>query len=510
MKAGVLALGLVGGGEVGHQAGHAHALGRRRRGGSTSASTSSGRAPRRPMPVSSFRCTATGRPAGRRRRRGARDRLGRPRRSRSAPSGRGLGPLVAGERAHHQQRRVDAGAAQRLGPRRPSRPPARSRRPPAPPGRPARRRGRSRRPSRPPSGGRRPAARTRVAALCRIAPRSIRASGPLGAHAAGSVRRRAAAPRCTSEAIVPSPWPVSSPARACSATAAAAAASGSMPLARQRGDDAGEHVAGPRGRERRRAVLGHDRRPAAGRARRPSRRPSAPPRPRSAAASSRAAASRSASTAARSRPSRRAASPACGVITVGAGRSREPLRLRRPGARGRPRRAPAAARSPRAGRRRPRRSPSARPRPGPSATAPTRPAWASAASTPAGVRWPAPPSGSGGAHHLEQLAGHERAAPPRAAATTVRPAPARSVARAARAGAPVSPVAPPITSTAPAPYFSESAPLRGIAAAGRVAREPRRRPRAATAGGMPMSATTTRPACRGPARPAGRPCRRGR
>ena len=78
-------------------------------------------------------------------------------------------------------------------------------------------------------------------------------------------------------------------------------------------------------------------------------------------------------------------------------------------------------------------------------------------------------------------------------ATTTSPAPARSAERDARLAAPVSPGEPATTSTAPAAYLSPAAAFGGIAA---TAPSPTSHAAAgtATADGMPMSATTTRPA----------------
>ena len=78
------------------------------------------------------------------------------------------------------------------------------------------------------------------------------------AHAAG-LASAAGSASMTSEAIVPSPRPVRSPARACTATAATAAA-GRHALGEERRDHPGEHVAGAGGGQRRRAAVGHDRR----------------------------------------------------------------------------------------------------------------------------------------------------------------------------------------------------------------------------------------------------------
>ena len=293
------------------------------------------------------------------------------------------------------------------------------------------------------------------------------------------------------------------------ATAAAAAARGVHALGEEGGDGAGEHVAGAGGRQRRGARPRSRSASPPGRGDDRARRPSAPPRPRSARASSRAA------PAGRPRP-RRARGPAgarprpaWGVMTVGAGRPAQPLggvpqvpepvgvEHQRQATRSRSCGSASVGAS-------------ARPRPGPMRQGAARPA---SGQHPLDRRRGEVPVAVGQrrAHHLQQVRGdrgldrrghgHHGEARLRRGAWRARPGSA----------APVSPGEPATTSTAPAAYLSP---------AGALARAPRRPPPrpashaaggSATAAGMPMSATTTRPgvlAAR--ARRAGPPCRRGR
>ena len=205
-------------------------LARRRRG----RRTSSGRAPSRPMPVSSLRWARAPSEAARRR------RLGRPDGHLGA-GGDGPRPLVPDERAHDEHRGVEAGGAQGLGLGR--RRHAQAARAPLERG--------------PGDGGRPVPVAVGLDHGQQLGPRGrpgedagVVTDGPQvdpGHGALGGQRpHRARAPgsaSMTSPATRPSPRPASSAARPWAATAAAAPGKRLHPLGQGGRDDAGQHVA---------------------------------------------------------------------------------------------------------------------------------------------------------------------------------------------------------------------------------------------------------------------------